>query len=59
VWVVVEVEEVAAGMKLVSLPMSSACGHHWSHVLWVVQQMLQVVVECLVQHHWLADDEIL
>jgi len=58
--VVVEGEEVAAVMTLVALPMSSACGHHVSHVLWVVQQMLQVVVvECLVQHHWLADDEIL
>jgi len=57
--VMVEVEEVAAVMTLVALPMSSACGHHGSHVLWVVQQMLQVAVECLVQHHWLADDEIL
>ena len=57
--VVVEAEEVAAAMKLVALPMSSACGHQGSYVLWVVEQMLQVVVECLVQHHWLADDEIL
>jgi len=58
--VVVEVEEVvAAVMTMVALPMSSACGHHGSHVLSVVQQMLQVVVECPVQHHWMADDEIL
>jgi N6-adenosine-specific RNA methylase IME4 len=57
--VVLEVEEVVVAIKLVALPMRSACGHQGSHVLWVVQQMLQVVVECLVQHHWLAYDEIL
>lgn len=56
--VVAEVEEVVAAMKLVALPMSSASGHHGSHVLWVVQQMLQVVVECMVQHHWLADEKL-
>jgi hypothetical protein len=59
--VVVEMEEVVVVVviKMVALPMSSAYGHQGSHVLWVVQHMLQVVVECQVQQYWLADDEIL